>query len=242
MKRKNLILISVLSLLVFSLLPLSNAQSPTWIACFGDSITAGTMIVTPYPNRLGTYLNTRVDNHGENGYETYQITEKWETVKTNNYTIIVYLGGVNDIINGVPLNQITGNISLVLSEALSSGRAVYLLEVLPFAKWDGWDLSKQLSLNALNFWIDYNSTDLGAVNVIHTYNLFNDGQDGLKSNYDFGDGLHLSDNGAQYLAEVIGNTIEPRPPTTPTAPSLFDSQFLGAIIIVIIISVVLGRR
>ena len=183
------------------------------ILCLGDSITVGYSdgaTVTPYPTTLQSLTGIPTTNGGVGGEETSGMVTQWNTIySTEGFTILVLLGGINDVFAGVAESTIEANLQTIWQSAESKGCTVYALTILPS---DG-----ESAVVDVNTWILATAPTLG-VHVVDLYPLFNDPSAPTYLNpiYDSGDGTHLNQAGYNLIANTVYAAMNPTPTPTPT--------------------------
>jgi lysophospholipase L1-like esterase len=135
------------------------------IACLGDSITAGSPCWDPDPQvrariddpdersqwewwamRMHGELDLR--NFGVYGERTDQIAARFDAAVAGAEAIVVQ-GGINDIVQGRPVEQAAANLAGMAHRARNAGLRVALADVLPWNNGDGRAANDIARLNAL---------------------------------------------------------------------------------------------
>jgi lysophospholipase L1-like esterase len=133
------------------------------IACLGDSITAGSPLWDPDPEvrkkierpdersqwewwamRMHGDLDLR--NFGVNGERTDQIAARFGKAVDGAEGIVVQ-GGINDIVQGRPVEQTAANLAGMLHRARHAGLRVAIADVLP---WNTGDSRAAADIDKLN--------------------------------------------------------------------------------------------
>ena len=133
------------------------------IACLGDSITAGSPLWDPDPDvrkkierpdersqwawwamRMHGELDLR--NFGVNGERTDQIAARFGQAVDGAEAIVVQ-GGINDIVQGRPVEQTAANLAGMLHRARHAGLRVAIADVLP---WNNGDSRAAADIDKLN--------------------------------------------------------------------------------------------
>jgi lysophospholipase L1-like esterase len=133
------------------------------IACLGDSITAGSPLWDPDPEvrkkierpdersqwewwamRMHGDLDLR--NFGVNGERTDQIAARFGKAVDGAEGIVVQ-GGINDIVQGRPVEQTAANLAGMLHRARHAGLRVAIADVLP---WNNGDSRAAADIDKLN--------------------------------------------------------------------------------------------
>jgi lysophospholipase L1-like esterase len=137
----------------------------TVVACLGDSITAGSPLWDPDPlvrERLVApdersqwgWWAARVDpglelrNHGVNGERTDEIAARLELAVEGAEALVVQ-GGINDVVQGRPVEEAARNLAGMLEHGRRLGLRVALADVLPWSNGDGRAANDIARLNAL---------------------------------------------------------------------------------------------
>ena len=135
------------------------------IACLGDSITAGSPLWDPDPvvrkkiddpdersqwawwaMRMHGELDLR--NHGVYGERTDEIAKRFQQAVEGAEAIVVQ-GGINDVVQGRPVEQAAANLAGMLHRARHAGLRVALCDVLPWNNGDSRAASDIEKLNGL---------------------------------------------------------------------------------------------
>lgn len=145
----------------------SQAPEPkrkaTIVAALGDSITAGTPLWDPNPgsrtqipepdprSQYGYWAEralpgTRFRNCGVNGERTDQIAARLDDCAEGADVLIVQ-GGVNDIAQAVPLEDVAQNLRAMVRRGKALGLRVAVVELLP---WNGGYPAADRPIRALN--------------------------------------------------------------------------------------------
>jgi lysophospholipase L1-like esterase len=133
------------------------------IACLGDSITAGSPLWDPDPDvrkkierpdersqwewwamRMHGELDLR--NFGVNGERTDQIATRFAQAVDGAGAIVVQ-GGINDVVQGRPVEQAAANLAGMLHRARHMGLRVAIADVLP---WNNGDSRAAADIEKLN--------------------------------------------------------------------------------------------
>jgi lysophospholipase L1-like esterase len=137
----------------------------TIVACLGDSITAGSPLWDPDP-----IVRERIDgldersqwewwavrrhpglelrNHGVYGERTDEIAARLDDAVMG-ATALVVQGGINDVVQGRPVEEAAHNLAGMVERGLSLGLRVALADVLPWNNGDGRAADDIARLNAL---------------------------------------------------------------------------------------------
>lgn len=133
------------------------------IACLGDSITAGSPLWDPDPGvrkqierpdersqwpwwamRMHGELDLR--NFGVHGERTDQIAKRFAQAIDGAEAVVVQ-GGINDVVQGRPVEQAAANLAGMLHRARHAGLRVALADVLP---WNNGDSRAAADIDKLN--------------------------------------------------------------------------------------------
>jgi lysophospholipase L1-like esterase len=133
------------------------------IACLGDSITAGSPLWDPDPAvrkkieepdersqwvwwamRANPDLDLR--NHGVFGERTDQIAKRYDAAVDGAEALVVQ-GGINDVVQGRPVEQAAATIAGILHRARNAGLRVAVADVLP---WNNADSRASTDITKLN--------------------------------------------------------------------------------------------
>ena len=133
------------------------------IACLGDSITAGSPLWDPDPEvrkkierpdersqwewwAMRMHGDLELRNFGVNGERTDQIAARFGKAVDGAEGIVVQ-GGINDIVQGRPVEQAAANLAGMLHRARHAGLRVAIADVLP---WNNGDSRAAADIDKLN--------------------------------------------------------------------------------------------
>ena len=135
------------------------------IGCLGDSITAGSPLWDPDPEvrakieqpdersqwvwwamRMHGDLDLR--NHGVYGQRTDEIARRFDAAVAGAEALVVQ-GGINDVVQGRPVEQTAANLAGMVHRARNAGLRVALVDVLPWNNGDARAASDIARLNEL---------------------------------------------------------------------------------------------
>ena len=122
------------------------------VACLGDSITAGSPLWDPDPAvrarivepdersqwqwwaaRVSPQLEFR--NHGVYGERTDQLAARFDEA-VEGAELLVVQGGINDVVQGRPVEEAAGNLASMIEHGRSLGLRVAVADVLPWNNGD----------------------------------------------------------------------------------------------------------
>jgi lysophospholipase L1-like esterase len=135
------------------------------IACLGDSITAGSPLWDPddavrakieQPDERSQWLwwamRTHGDldlrNHGVHGERTDEIGRRFDAAVAGAEALVVQ-GGINDVVQGRPVEQAAANLAGMVHRARNAGFRVALADVLPWNNGDAAAANEIARLNQL---------------------------------------------------------------------------------------------
>ena len=136
------------------------------VACLGDSITAGSPLWDPDPAvraRIGEALDERsqwqwwaagldptieLRNHGVYGERTDEIATRLDAAATG-ADVLVVQGGINDVVQDVPVERAARNLAGMLERGRALGLAVSVADVLPWNNGDARAARDIVRLNEL---------------------------------------------------------------------------------------------
>jgi lysophospholipase L1-like esterase len=135
------------------------------IGCLGDSITAGSPLWDPddavrakidqpdersqwvwWAMRMHGDLDLR--NHGVHGQRTDEIAKRFDAAAAGAEALVVQ-GGINDVVQGRPVEQAAANLAGMVHRARNSGLRVAIADVLPWNNGDAQAASEIARLNGL---------------------------------------------------------------------------------------------
>ena len=135
------------------------------IACLGDSITAGSPLWDPDPQvrkkidepdersqwtwwAMREHADLDLRNHGVYGERTDQIAKRYDLAVEGAEALVVQ-GGINDVVQGRPVEQAAAAIAGLLHRARNAGLRVAVADVLPWNNGDSRAATDITRLNAL---------------------------------------------------------------------------------------------
>jgi lysophospholipase L1-like esterase len=135
------------------------------IGCLGDSITAGSPLWDPddavrakieqpdehsqwlwWAMRMHGELDLR--NHGVYGERTDEIARRFDAAAAGAEALVVQ-GGINDVVQGRPVEQAAANLAGMVHRARNAGLRVAIADVLPWNNGDAAAASEIVRLNEL---------------------------------------------------------------------------------------------
>lgn len=188
---------------------LASTESSERIFCLGDSITFGYIpsgqLTNPYPSLLSNLTGLETVNGGVNGATTSEMLSTNSTWATENYTTLVLMGGINDVMNGLSTSSIENNLLLMWQIALGDDMTVYTLTILPTYQLNA---TQNEVLASVNSWIKSTAPTID-VTVVDTHTLLEASGNPtvLNPTYDSGDGVHPNQAGANVIANAIYQAI-----------------------------------
>ncbi|UCE14220.1 MAG: hypothetical protein JSV04_03335 [Candidatus Heimdallarchaeota archaeon] len=191
--------------------------NPFRILCIGDSHTAGFPLFDPmwggdqkssYEYWLEELLIQHfsetvfhVENHGICGQTSAEVYYRFKShiTQTKPYNLVIYWAGANDLAVGYPVSSIWQNLSNAYELAKKNSLTFVLVTIPPM-----WQILNR-KIRKLNQKI--REPDKGYLyHYVDVYSAL-ENQGLLNSQYDSGDGVHLSIDGYNRVGEVIFNTI-----------------------------------
>jgi len=135
------------------------------IGCLGDSITAGSPLWDPddgarkkieHPDERSQWvwwamrMHGELDlrNHGVHGQRTDEIAKRFDAAAAGAEALVVQ-GGINDVVQGRPVEQAAANLAGMVHRARNAGLRVALADVLPWNNGDAQAASEIARLNDL---------------------------------------------------------------------------------------------
>jgi lysophospholipase L1-like esterase len=135
------------------------------IGCLGDSITAGSPLWDPdeavrakidnqdersqwvwWAMRMHGELDLR--NHGVYGERTDEIAKRFDAAAAGAEALVVQ-GGINDVVQGRPVEQAAANLAGMVHRARNAGLRVAIADVLPWNNGDAGAANEIARLNGL---------------------------------------------------------------------------------------------
>ena len=97
-------------------------------------------------------------------------------------------------------------IESMVAKALAASMTPILINITPLGSASSWNTTKQTNLESYNTWLANYATTNG-YQMADVYSSLTDGADNLKTEYDSGDGVHLSDLGYRVMGAKISKAI-----------------------------------
>ena len=186
------------------------------ILCIGDSHTAGFPYYDPFygGDQTSSYeywlegklskenkqMQFKIDNKGVCGQISSQILSRLSQIlEKKKYDFILLWAGANDIALGYSADSIWENLMKSVRMAKKENTSIFIITIPPM----GWT-EIQSTVRELNQCIiTHSGIDFTSIDV------FNDLSDGyfLNSQFDSGDGVHLSIEGYKKVASIVFNHL-----------------------------------
>jgi len=117
-------------------------------------------------------------------------------------------GGTNNLTpnDSDPNTVMRAAIESMVAKALAASMTPILVNITPLGSCSGWNVTKQANLESYNTWLANYATTNG-YQMADVYSSLTDGADNLKTEYDSGDGVHLSDLGYRVMGAKIAKSI-----------------------------------
>ena len=142
-------------------------------------------------------------NRGIDGQRTDQILARFERdVVEEGPDYVIILGGVNDIFQGVALDNVKGNLRIVYEKAISAGIRAIAASVLPYNTTTDTEAD---AIRDVNVWIENTAQALGIL-FCDTNKAVADPKD-RKRLLSSPDGYHPDVLGYRSMGEILGKTI-----------------------------------
>lgn len=169
------------------------------IVLFGDSLTESQVSVSTLQDCLGSAWE--IVNRGFGGDTTATMYSRLsrDVLSVERIGACIVLGGVNDLGAGRTAAQIEGSLQAIYTALWENDIKVIAQTVLPFGGAAWYAGAYQVIADAVNLWIMQAAL---YVNIrMNTYASMEDNAsaDHLHSAWDFGDGVHLTIAGREYL-------------------------------------------
>ncbi|HEY6019403.1 MAG TPA: GDSL-type esterase/lipase family protein, partial [Candidatus Paceibacterota bacterium] len=189
----------------------------TTTASFADNYQLTTNVAASAAFKLGHSLGYTYQNMGIGGQTTSQMSARFTADVVNAHPkFVVILGGVNDILGGVPNTTIVANITSMLDAAIAAGITPVVIGVTPFR-------GDSLATNSMLQQRDLLNASLKSLVTNTTYNgyyvnadpyigQFYNGGDAnnlwqLQPIYDNGDHIHPNPAGQAKIAQAVSDAI-----------------------------------
>ena len=195
---------------------IKNTQYPRRIYAFGNSLTYSSGNGY-YEAKLNSLLGSDwvVVNAGIPGNSTSGLVNRVhrEIIDHGDAMYCIVWCGVNDLIGNIYANQIISQLQYVYTALHNDSIKVIALTIAPFKGHGAWTTGKQLSLDSINTWIKTSATALD--DKVDVYALLEDtpGSDILKTSYDIGDHLHMTEAGYEAVGQAIYDSCTFAPST-----------------------------
>lgn len=182
-----------------------TAKTETWFFV-GDSLTAGSGGVTPWPNKLETVAPSNVGftSRAKGGATSAQILAQWRLNKHVDRVFV--LGGINDIAVGTSAATAFASLNTLYAEAQTAGVDVVAMSTLPFGNAASWTAGRQTELESLNASV---LADTDVDTAIDLYTVM--GEPGtpidLAAAYDNGDGVHPNEAGTAEMSSAVATAL-----------------------------------
>ncbi|MDI9503075.1 MAG: GDSL-type esterase/lipase family protein [Bacillota bacterium] len=177
------------------------------ILCLGDSLTYGYGVrrAHAWPQRLAEQMQCPVENAGVSGDTTAGMLARFAARdKTVRYTHLIVMGGSNDLIMGLPVEQPLAHLRTIIYQAVQSGMEPTVgipvkpgRDVREFALFtqDKYDMLEQGRAALKEGLLEFSASGICKVIDFHD---FIEGQADV-----YLDGLHLNEKGNRLVSEGL---------------------------------------
>jgi hypothetical protein len=174
------------------------------ILVLGDSLSCvpGTPPGLGYPAYLAAMLpvSSTVTTMAWGGYGVEQIyAAAHSAIIAGTWTDLVVLGGVNNIAGGQSALYTLGYMNSIYNDAQTIKARLIGIEMTPWVNYVGYSVAKGIQSETYN---RYLHTHRLPWRVVNTHSMGNGSWELLPA-YDFGDHLHMTPEGQQYLADLV---------------------------------------
>lgn len=186
-------------------LALAPTSADVWMFA-GDSITGGSLGVTPWPVNLQSYVPIiTFENRALSGALATGIVTQFTNSTPPYPTKVFVLGGVNSIAVDVTGAAAHASLSTIYSEASANGTQVIAVITPPFGASAGWTPGRQVEMEDLTARI---KADPNVDVVVDLYAMMGDPVD--PDNMDPAlriDSIHPNENGSQFVADAVATAL-----------------------------------
>lgn len=197
--------------------PTPPPASPTKVLCYGDSITGGTGVTTPYPTTLGTLLGSgfEVTNGGMSGARFADLMGFYVSQRAGQgFKRCVVLAGVNDLMKdtGFLATDTLVYATTLINNIIADGCTPLVMLPTPVGGATGsfaGSSSKNAEYASFRTLLASLCTSMG-ITYVDTYPTMGDSSSPVQLlPAMFGDGVHPSQAGANQLAALAYGLINP---------------------------------
>lgn len=174
-------------------------NDPNLYVALGDSITEGSALSETYPEKLSSMLESTVINEGSSGERSGSGAERVDEVLEKykpGHLLVLY--GANDIIFGFDADHIINNLRTIVRAAKANKTKVVLATITPASDYHSY-MTGYIAL------VNPEIRKLAAEENVALADL--DEAFAGNTSYLSSDGLHLSNAGAELMAETFYNSL-----------------------------------
>lgn len=169
------------------------------IVALGDSLTAGHEVKDSYPEILGKFLDTGIENCGEGGVRISEISSNIDRCINGETDIVIFWGGANDLKYSSSLKDMIKEFDYAIKQL--SGKTIIVLTIPPNIELDN---EKQILREEFNEYIKQKE----GIRVVNIYEVLRDKENENKMNdlYHL-KGVHLNQLGYYIVANMVYKEI-----------------------------------
>lgn len=181
------------------------------LLCIGDSLTYGFDVAAPYRwvNRVQRALGIRIQNEGVCGSTTDMMAYSMRQLDLARYDSIFLMGGSNDILQDIPMEQIQRHMIAMVQRAVERKVPVYIgipLRMKPESALFGWQRAEDVYrhnqiIDEYRQWLLQLCRDYGCRAVDFYDAVFSAERDEKQQLY--ADGVHPNEAGYALLADTF---------------------------------------
>jgi len=149
-----------------------------------------------------------ITNQGMGGWTLQSIDLSFNTFISGGGSFVVIQGGTNNLTpnDTDPNTEMRAAIESMTAKAIAVSMIPVFVNITPLGSASGWSAAKQANLESYNTWLS-NYVTINGYQMADVYSVLTDGSDNLKTEYDCGDGVHLSDLGYRVMGAKIATAI-----------------------------------
>lgn len=181
------------------------SRPDTGIAFIGDSICQNAMLI--YGDWNTILGRTDCCNYGIGGQTTMELAARIDELAQRDYSMVVFICGINDIGHGYTNDEIVGNFNSMISKIREKNPDCEFLLVSVLPTTNAFYAGQQWKINELNDAYKAYAESMDGVTYVDAYSSFTSKKGAYAYPELLSDGLHPNKEGYTKMAEALKNYL-----------------------------------